>query len=127
MCKDLYFRHFILFCMDFSTKNKQNKETTQNYNYIKMFNITDIATLVLSVFVLVYVVKKVQVPFRRHTMNIYQYQMYTLVLMALLGKIICSLMLLVRSLLFLTTIGTIEISTSPRMVALIWSWPVFCI
>ena len=46
----------------------------KNYNYkLIMFNITDIAALVLSVLVLIFVVKKVQVPFRRHTMNIYQY------------------------------------------------------
>jgi len=38
-----------------------------------MFNVTDIATLALSALTLGYVLRKVQMPFRRHTMNIYQY------------------------------------------------------
>lgn len=40
---------------------------------IKMFNVTDIATLALSAITIGYVLKKVHVPFRRHTMNIYQH------------------------------------------------------
>jgi hypothetical protein len=36
-----------------------------------MFNVTDIATLALSAITLGYVFKKVQMPFKRHTMNIY--------------------------------------------------------
>ena len=38
-----------------------------------MFNVTDIATLALSAITIGYVFKKVHVPFRRHTMNIYQH------------------------------------------------------
>ena len=34
--------------------------------------------------------------------------------------------IIARSMLFLTTIGTVEIASNPRMVGLIWSWPVFC-
>ena len=51
-----------------------------------MFSLTDIAALVISFFTLIFVQYKTRVPFKRHTMNIYQYQMLILILLALGGK-----------------------------------------
>lgn len=52
-----------------------------------MFSLTDIAALVISFFTLIFVQYKTRVPFKRHTMNIYQYQMLILILLALGGKL----------------------------------------
>lgn len=53
-----------------------------------MFNLTDIAALVISFFTLIFVQYKTRVPFKRHTMNIYQYQMLILILLGLGGKLL---------------------------------------
>jgi len=47
--------------------------------------------------------------------------------MALLGKSLLLVYFLVRSLLFLSSVGSMSIYTNPKMVGLIWSWPVFCL